>query len=114
MPRRDSTNFHNADPGIALQLRKIFCRGGGLLAGRLGLAGDHVCHRKMPRLGTFAGTAAKVGHLVNDVGRWQSGEAGVLRAPLAVGQVTITASVDIGLSTVGHDVGHREDRESVA
>jgi len=73
---------------------------------RFGLAGNHVRGRQMPGLGTLAGAAAKVCDLVNDVGGGQSSEAGILRASQAVRQVTVTTGENVGLSAVGHDVGH--------
>ncbi len=68
---------------------------------------NHGCGGEVCGFGTLTTAGLEIGHLLNDVVGRKPGEAGILGTAHAVGQMAIAAGVDVRLTAVSNDVGHR-------
>jgi hypothetical protein len=98
--------FDDADPRLGFQSGIVFSGGLDFRVGSLGSDGDHVAGWLEIGIGAFAGTTFEVGELLDDVVGGKAGEAGIIRAALAVGEVAVAAGVDIGLTAVSDNGRH--------
>src|SRR4029077_16595100 len=107
---RNGVGFYDASPPLAGQLREVFGCYGNFLVGGFAFALDHVRRGLELGLRTLACTAAVICDLTGDVVCWQPGKTRVLRPSEPVGQMAVSAGIEVGLAAMRDDVGHRRMR----